>query len=237
MPLFVPKDRKSLFRQFLAGMYDAVVITDQDGHIIEINARAEEYFGYAQEEVVDKPISFYIPSLSAEIVKRIRRGLDENRHVVIDANALVKNGGRFACEMTISSIEMLNPDDLVFTIRNIERRRKVREMLRAKEGAFEIAHAALFACEADGRFSQTNAAFREMFDFAEDGSWATQHFADVMGDEPLLANFSKALAGETTSVSIVAESDAAGGEEIEITLAPYKTGRKIRGVVGSITKV
>ena len=27
MPLFVPKDRKSLFRQFLAGMYDAVVIT------------------------------------------------------------------------------------------------------------------------------------------------------------------------------------------------------------------
>ena len=25
MPLFVPKDRKSLFRQFLAGMYDAVV--------------------------------------------------------------------------------------------------------------------------------------------------------------------------------------------------------------------
>ena len=42
MPLFVPKDRKSLFRQFLAGMYDAVVITDPNGHIIEINPRAGE---------------------------------------------------------------------------------------------------------------------------------------------------------------------------------------------------
>ena len=42
--LFVPKDRKSLFRQFLAGMYDAVVITDPNGHILEINPRAEEYF-------------------------------------------------------------------------------------------------------------------------------------------------------------------------------------------------
>ena len=63
MPLFVPKDRKSLFRQFLAGMYDAVVITDPNGHIIEINPRAEEHFGYSQDEVIDRPISFFIPGL------------------------------------------------------------------------------------------------------------------------------------------------------------------------------
>ena len=56
MPLFVPKDRKSLFRQFLAGMYDAVVITDPNGHIIEINPRAGEHFGYSQDEVIDRPI-------------------------------------------------------------------------------------------------------------------------------------------------------------------------------------
>lgn len=237
MSLFVPKDRKSLFRQYLAGMYDAVVITDQDGHIIEVNPRAEEYFGYLQEEVVDMPISCCIPSLSSVIVERIRRAIDENRHVVIDANGHAKGGGRFACEIAISSIEMVNPDDLVFTIRNIERRRKVREMLRAKESAFEIAHAALFACDAEGRFIQANRSFRELFGVSEDGDLADLRFADLMGDEPLPANFSKALAGETTSTGIVAESDSEDQEEIEITLAPYKTGRKIRGVVGSVIKV
>ena len=51
MPLFVPKDRKSLFRQFLAGMYDAVVITDPNGHILEINPRAEEHFGYVRRNM------------------------------------------------------------------------------------------------------------------------------------------------------------------------------------------
>ena len=54
MPLFVPKDRKSLFRQFLAGMYDAVVITDPNGHILEVNRRAVEHFGYNEDEVVFK---------------------------------------------------------------------------------------------------------------------------------------------------------------------------------------
>lgn len=237
MPLFVPKDRKSLFRQFLAGMYDAVVITDPGGHIIEINARAEEHFGYLQEEVVDKPISFYIPSLSAEIVERIRRGLADNRHVVIDANGLNKTGDKFACEMTISSIEMTDPDDLVFTIRNVERRRKVRDMLRAKEGAFEIAHAALFACDAEGRFVQTNAAFRDMFGLSGEDEANQRTFAELMTDEPLPENFRKALSGETTTTGIVAESDSDDQEEIEITLAPQKAGRKIGGVVGSVIKV
>ena len=68
MPIFVPKDRKSLFRQFLAGMYDAVVITDPNGHILEINSRAEEHFGYQQEELLDRPIANLIPGLSPEIV-------------------------------------------------------------------------------------------------------------------------------------------------------------------------
>ena len=99
MPLFVPKDRKSLFRQFLAGMYDAVVITDPNGHIIEINPRAEEHFGYSQDEVIDRPISFFIPGLAPEIVQRIRRGLENDRHMMLDAKGRCKSDDKFACEV------------------------------------------------------------------------------------------------------------------------------------------
>jgi hypothetical protein len=58
-----------------------------------------------------------------------------------------------------------------------------------------------------------------------------------MTDDPLPENFRKAIAGETSTTGIVAESDSDGKQEIEITLAPHKAGRKIRGVVGSIIKV
>jgi len=237
MPLFIPKDRKSLFRQFLAGMYDAVVITDASGHILETNVRAEEHFDRTADEMLDQPIEMLVMGLTPEVVQRIRKGLDEDRHVIIDANGLKKGGERFACEVAISSIELNEPDDIVFTIRNVERRRHVNEMLRTKENAFEVAQAALFACDAEGRFTQANAAFLEMFE--QDSLEALQEFvfADLFEDDPLPEHFKKALAGETTTIGIVAESDESDETEIEVALAPNRLGRKIVGVVGSVIKV
>ena len=236
MPLFVPKDRKSLFRQFLAGMYDAVVITDPNGHIIEINPRAEEHFGYTQDEVIDRPISVYIPGLAPEIVQRIRRGLDQDRHMVLDANGLNKDGSKFACEVTVSMIDLMDPGDLVFTVRNTERRRRINNIFRAKSNAFQIAQCALFTCDVEGNIRDCNTAFCEMFGL-EDEEEARKHvFVDFMNDDPLPENFRKALAGETTVTGIVAEG-AEDQEEVEVVLAPNMHGHKNHGVVGSIRKV
>ena len=236
MPLFVPKDRKSLFRQFLAGMYDAVVITDPNGHIIEINPRAEEHFGYTQDEVIDRPISVYIPGLAPEIVQRIRRGLDQDRHMVLDANGLNKDGSKFACEVTVSMIDLMDPGDLVFTVRNTERRRRINNIFRAKSNAFQIAQCALFACDSEGNIRDCNTAFCDMFGL-EDEEEARKHvFVDFMNDDPLPENFRKALEGETTVTCIVAEGDE-DQEEVEVVLAPNMHGHKNHGVVGSIRKV
>ena len=237
MPLFVPKDRKSLFRQFLAGMYDAVVITDPNGYIIEINPRAIEHFGYEFDEVLDKHISQYVPGLAPEVVQRIRKGLEGDRHVMVDANGRHKDGSKIACEIAVSLIDMMNPGDLVFTIRNVERRREIMNSFRAKANAFNIAHVALFGCDPDGNIRDVNEAFCQMFDLAGVEE-ARQHvFTDFMSDDPLPANFKKALAGETTVTGIVAEGDGDDQEELEIILAPNAHGRKNHGVVGSILKV
>lgn len=238
MALFVPKDRKSLFRQFLAGMYDAVIITDPNGHILESNPRAEEHFGYVGDELLDRPISLLIPGLSPEIVQRIRRGLDDDRHMMLDANGLNKSGSKFACEVTVSVIDLMDPGDLVFTVRNVERRRKTNDMLRAKEGAFAISPCALFSCDVDGKFSNVNPAFLELFGIADEEDAKNRRFSELMSDEPLAVNFKKALDGETHTIAIVTENDDdEDSSEIEITLAPHRVGRKIKGVVGSIMKV
>ena len=237
MPLFVPKDRKSLFRQFLSGMYDAVVITDPNGHILEINPRAEEHFGYSEEDVVDKPVSFLITGLTPEIVQRIRRGLAEDRHMMLDANGLNRSGVKFACEVTVSVIDLMDPDDLVFTIRNVERRRKINDMLRAKEAAFEISKAALFTCDLEGKVMEANDEFLTMFGLSDIEAAREKTFQDLMPDEPLPKNFAKALEGEKSTTCIVADTDSADKEEIEVSLSPHKMGRKIKGVVGSLCKI
>lgn len=237
MALFVPRDRTSLFRQFLAGMYDAVIITDPSGHILEINARAEEFFSFVLDEVIDHPVSDLIPGLSSDVVVRIRRGLGEDRHVVIDANGRNKSGEKFACEVAISVIDLMNPGNLVFTVRNTERRRKINNMFRAKSNAFQIAQCALFACDLEGRIRDVNEQFLEMFGLKDEEDAQRHMFADLMPDEPLLANFQKALDGERTVTEIIADGDDDDQSALEIVLAPNMHGRKCHGVVGSILRV
>ena len=236
MAMFVPKDRRSLFRQFLAGMYDAVAITDPNGYILEINPRAVEYFGRDPDEVLDKPIATFIPGLKQEVVTRIRRGLECDRHVVIDANGLAKDGRKIACEVTVSAIDLMNPGDLIFTIRNVERRREYMNAFRAKANAFQIAHAALFGCDTEGHLRDCNDAFCEMFGFS-DVEEARQHtFFDLMPDDPLPENFRKALAGEQTTTGIIAQGDGDDQEELEVVLAPNMHRHRNHGVVGSIIR-
>jgi len=236
MALFVPKDRKSLFRQFLSGMYDAVVITDPNGYILEINPRTTEYFGLTMEESLDKPIGTIIPGLKSEVVGRIRKGLDGDRHVVIDANAVTKEGKKVACEVAVSSIDLMNPGDLIFTIRNVERRREYMNAFRAKANAFEIAQVALFGCDTEWNIRDCNPAFCELFGL-EDVEEARKHvFSDLMGDEPLVEGFKKALAGETTTVVVDAEGEDVEKQQLEVILAPNMHRQRNHGVVGSIRK-
>lgn len=235
--MFVPKDRRSLFRQFLGGMYDAVVITDPNGHILDINPRATEHFGYELDEILDEPIAKLMPSLQSEVVQRIRKGIEGERHVMINANGLSKDAKKFACEVAVSVIDLMNPGDIVFTIRNIEKRRELMRMLESKQNAFELSKSALFVCDAEGRFTESNAAFREMFGLENENEAKALTFSYFMSDDPLPTNFKKALAGETTTVAIVAEGDEDDQEELEVTLAPNQVGRKIVGVVGCVERV
>ena len=237
MALFIPKDRKSLFRQFLAGMYDAVVITDPNGHILEINPRAVEYFGHELDDVLDQPVSVFIPGLKQDVVTRIRKGIEGDRHVVIDANGVDKAGRKIACEVAVTSIDLMNPGDLVFTIRNVERRREYMNAFRAKANAFQIAQTALFCCDPAGNIREANETFLLMFGLKDIEDARRHAFAEFMNDDPLPENFKKALAGETTVTGIVAEGEDDDQEELEIVLAPNTHGRKTDGVVGSILKV
>lgn len=233
MPLFVHKDRKSLFRQFLAGMYDAVVITDPNGHIIEINPRAVEHFGYEQFEVVDKPVSFYIPGLTPAVVQRVRNGLKAERHMVIDAAGKCKDGGKIACEIMVSVIDLANPGDLVFTIRNVEKRRNAMNVYRAKANAFRAAACALCVCDPEKRVRENNAAFRELFGLADDDAARRHALSDFFRPGEIDRGYSSALAGSAETVPVTLED----GRKLELRLSPNNHGRHNFGVVCCIVRV
>ena len=231
------KDHRSLFRQLLVGMYDAVLITDPSGHLLELNPRAKEFFQYETDEVMDSPVVRFIPGVTPEIVERIRDGLADARHMMLDANCLRKDGSFFPAEVTVSLIDLLDPGDLVFTIRNIERRRRQLAVLRTRQNAADVSQAALFACAPDGRFRWANAAFLEMFGFSAEDEVQKAEFGALFCDEPLPGLFAAALGGAGDAVRLTAQEDESGEKDVEVRLAPDVQGKRITGVVGSVIRV
>ena len=237
MSLFVPKDRRSLFRQFLTGMYDAVIIADPNGHILDINPRAVEHFGRDLDEVMDQPVSTLIPGLKSEVVQRIRHAMEGDHRVMINANGVNKTGDRFACEVAVSSIDLMNPGDLVFTVRNIERRREIMSSFRARSAAFDISPSALFACDLKGVITEANEAFLEMFGLESKEGAVGHSFKEFMNDAALPENFEKALEGERTVAVIEAVGDGEETTKVEVVFAPNSTSKKTVGIVGSVVKL
>ena len=237
MTMFMPQNHKSLFRQLLAGLYDAVLIADPNGHIREVNPRAVEYFKYEAEETADRPVELFIPGVTPDMVHRIRKGLGDGRYVVLDANCRCKDESVFPAEVSISEIDLFEPGDLVFTVRNTERRKRQLAIYKSKENAFNVSAAALFVCAPDGRFRHVNAAFCEMFGIEDEADAQHRFFSDFMDDEPLPALFERAVAGEGSVARVKAEDGSDDAGEVEVRLEPDMHGKRIVGVVGSVTGV
>lgn len=234
----ISPDHPSLYRQLIGGLYDALFVTDPNGHLIEWNPRATEYFQYEKEEVLDKPASFLIPGISPKMIARIHRGLNESRHVVLDAQCDRKDGTHFPAEISISIIDLVNVGDLVFVVRNVERRRKQSELMRSKVNALQCAQCACFVCGEDRLLKSANTAFLEMFGLANEDDAVGKPFGAFFPDAPLSEAFGRALAGEKVNCTLSATDDANATVEIDVQLAPDRQGKnRILGVVGSAQRV
>lgn len=234
----IPPDHPSLYRQLISGFYDALFVTDPNGHLIEWNPRAKEYFLYEAYEVEDKPVSFLIPGISPRMIARIHQGLNESRHVVLDAQCNRKDGTHFPAEISISIIDLMNVGDLVFVVRNVERRRKQSELMRSKVNAFQCAQSACFACGADRLVKSVNPAFLEMFGLPDEDAAVGKSFDVFFPDAPMTEAFNRALAGEKVEKSLSATDEQNATVQVDVSLAPDRQGKnRILGVVGSVLRI
>ena len=115
------QSQKVLYYQFMNGLYDAILIMGEHGHVIDCNQRVTPTLGYEREEIWDKHISEFVKGITPKIFADMTQALGDNRQVLITARCTRKDGTSFLAEVGVSVME-LNGRNLVFSIRNIEKR-------------------------------------------------------------------------------------------------------------------
>lgn len=172
---------KLLYRKLLAGMYDAIVITDPKGHVIETNARVRDLFLANADSLWDAPVAKLIHGITPQLLARLQSNIDKNRHVLLDATCLRADGTTFSAEVAISGIALINEGDFVFMIRNVDRRHQTLVRMRSYQNALEMSPCPTCLTDDAGKMTYGNPSLAAFLGLgAEDlpGVDLTASFAD-----------------------------------------------------------
>lgn len=119
-------DIKVLFEN----VYDAALITDLTGAILDANPRASLAFDYMHDEFCQRNISAIILGFDDEVMKMVCDNLTEDRFTLIQASCLRRDRTEFPAEISTSRMRLPGCDLLCFFIRDVTARREAEEQIQ-----------------------------------------------------------------------------------------------------------
>jgi hypothetical protein len=120
--------------QLIEGLTDAVVVVDERGEIVLVNAKTEELFGYARQELVGGPVEKLLPDELHELHRGHRGGyLREPRNrsmgLGLDLTGRRNDGTRVPVEIGLSAVRTDEGMLIAAVITDIRERRRLEDAL------------------------------------------------------------------------------------------------------------
>lgn len=130
------------FRGLLESAPDAIVIVDEAGSIVLVNARAEELFGYSRDELLGEPVEIVLPKALGPRQLPRRGGVIAEPRVQamgegLDLRARRKDGTEFAAEISVSPVRTESGLLISIGIRDVSKQ-LLRQLERALVPRMEI---------------------------------------------------------------------------------------------------
>jgi PAS domain S-box-containing protein len=228
-------DQRVLYYQLMNGLYDAVLVLDDHGNVVDCNDRVLKVLGYSREDAWDLPINKVIKGMNSRMFAHLKRNLSESNQVLITARCNKRSGDSFKGEIGVSTLSLTREDNVVFAIRNVEQRKSVMAELRKSSSAFEVALVPAFACNLEGYFSVVNQSLIDAFGIPDDKEAKKVRIIEILPDA--VRAFAKSVTGEKVHEKIVVSTAEGQQVQAEISFAPIMNGREITGVAGSILQL
>ncbi len=118
------------YQRLLQCIYDAVLITDSEGIVLECNQRAIDFLLYPENDILGRSISQFICGVDDAVMSSIRKNLRDQRYTLIEGACQRKDETVFPAEIAVNRLDLSESGRLSFFIRNISIRKRAQEALQ-----------------------------------------------------------------------------------------------------------
>ncbi len=129
------KESENRFRRLFEQSYDAIILSDQEGKIVDINGRCCEMSGYGRDELIGRIIYSLHPEYSETLAAKGRESIMEDAALGIESQCRRKDGSVFDIEVSSRLIDP-SPPLILSVVRDITaRKRSEAALVQAKQAA------------------------------------------------------------------------------------------------------
>jgi PAS domain S-box-containing protein len=171
------KESEVRYRGLLEAAPDGMVVVNQAGEIVLLNAQAEKQFGYRRDELLGQKVTNIIPTgfaerMIADGTRTATEALAQQIGTGIELNGKRKDGSEFPIEIMLSPLESADGILITAAIRDITVRKDAEKHLAQMEGKYrglmEAAPDGMVVVNKDGEIVLLNARAEKQFGYRRD---------------------------------------------------------------------
>ena len=137
-PIQQAATQRELYRSLMDALYDAVLIVDEKGHVVDSNLRVEQTFGYSKDDIWDMSMQQLVKGFGQHVLVQLAEPLHERRPVIIDGRGIRRDGSLFNAEITVGRVKLGRTENILMAIRDVSKRlqaaqEKMRAQLQAEQ--------------------------------------------------------------------------------------------------------
>lgn len=165
VPGQAPQAHESKFQQLLQSIYDAALITDISGQIIDSNARAVEFLLYEKDALAQLMLFDIVSGADETLISTLSNNLENERFTLIQAYCIRSDGSFFPAEIAVNKLVFGEETNLCFFVRDITLRKQAEEMLYTEHQAIRNAANGIAVADMAARMEYVNPAFARMWGY------------------------------------------------------------------------
>jgi PAS domain S-box-containing protein len=222
-------ERGRFFSELLQNVYDATLITDLKGSIVDVNIRAIDFLQYDREEICRMSLFDIISGSDPTLIEALFRNLENERFTLIEAYCVRKDDSFFPSEIAVNKID-LGAMHLCFFLRDITLRRQTEEMLRTEHNAIQNADGGIAVANANGALEYANPAAARLWGYDRGESLAGMDVRALFSDSARTEEMIRTVIGEGHAWADEMMACRASGEELAVHVSTV-CNRNTEGVV------